>query len=117
MSQFRSTTNPKIGMKTPMRLERQLHSLRPSPPKQSWSSIAESIEASLDQPDGRVKTSKPTNSSLATSGLVIRVTAAIGCSAWRGMLMLTLHARQIRLARSIGDSTSPVKASSTDRAC
>ena len=69
-------------------IEQQLRSLRPSPPPLTWSSIAESIEASLDQP-AVVTKAGPTKSawrSVASHSL----TAAIGI-AFGVALMLTLQ--------------------------
>ena len=56
--------------------EQQLRSIRPSPPAQSWSSIADSIEASLDQPTV-VANIKPTTSAWRPL-FSHSITAAIG---------------------------------------
>lgn len=67
--------------------EQQLRSLRPSPPTQSWSSIAESIEATLDQP-AVVPNVQPATSAWR-SVVSHSITAAIGL-ALGVALMLTL---------------------------
>lgn len=68
--------------------EQQLRLLRPSPPTQSWSSIAESIEASSDQP-AIVSNVQPTTSawrSAASHSITTAIGIALGV-----MLMLTLQ--------------------------